>query len=131
MKKYCPNCGFGNEYTLDVPESCGKCKNSLSFNFTPAKKQEEKIVPRRTIVNSKREPENEEEYEDESELSEYNLNSKAFSVEVSQPTTYSFKQLITQKPTNETRQRGNYKKKGQVQKEIKKIMSQRDISTGE
>lgn len=30
MKKYCVNCGYGNEYSGASPRNCGKCKVSFA-----------------------------------------------------------------------------------------------------
>lgn len=30
MKKYCVNCGYGNEYSGAAPQTCGKCKVSFT-----------------------------------------------------------------------------------------------------
>lgn len=30
MKKYCVNCGYGNEYSGASPHNCGKCKVSFA-----------------------------------------------------------------------------------------------------
>lgn len=30
MKKYCPNCGYGNEYIGNIPQTCEKCQTSFA-----------------------------------------------------------------------------------------------------
>lgn len=130
MKKYCPECGFANEYDLNSPSNCSKCKKSMSFGFVvpePSRvvPQKTKIVPRRTISRSQEENEldedNEGEYEDESELSDYKLNKKSISVDFGKPASYSLKDLANSGPSGMTREKGQIKK-GSTLKEIQRIM---------
>jgi hypothetical protein len=109
MKKYCPECGTANEYTLQEPKNCIKCKKSMHFHFeTSTAKVENKIVPHRTIKrNSFLEKEGEEEYIDESELQEYHLNYKSVAIDINNPTTsFSMSDLMSQRPNGIKRDPG-------------------------
>ncbi len=54
MKKYCPECGTGTEYSTRPPENCGKCKASFSVPVSdtppPKPRKEQSRASRRRVV---------------------------------------------------------------------------------
>lgn len=123
MKKYCPECGTANEYTLQEPKNCIKCKKSMAFNFeAPIARAENKIVPQRTIKRkSFLENEGEEEYSDASELQEYNLSYKSVAIDSNNPTnSFSMSELMSQKPNGLKREVG--KSNNNPLNEIQRVM---------
>lgn len=121
MKKYCPECGFSNEYSLNEPQNCSKCKKSMSFSFAPQKTTSNVKAPKKnTPINT------EEEYIDESEVEDYNLSLKSISVDLGAVQKFTLKDIQGQKPTGITREKGNIDKKT-ILSNIGQIMSQKNI----
>lgn len=140
MKKYCPECGFANEYNLDeAPLNCSKCKKSMSFVIEPISTSKLKSIntpkesysgqnlKQRVIKSNNTENgENDEEYEDESEITDYKLNHQSVSISINKNPSYSLTELANSQRTGETREKKS-SKNNSILKDIQKIMETKSV----